>query len=80
MTPEQRQQYNKKYYDEHKEEILAKASTKVTCEFCGRSVIKNNIYLHYKLPICKRRTEDKYRREMKKQFEFIQNNFPENNL
>ncbi len=80
MTPEQRREYNRKYYDEHREGILEKALKKVKCEFCGRNVIKNNIFLHYKLPICKRRTEERYRRELKQQFELIDNNFTENNL
>ena len=55
MTPEERKEYNKRYYETNKKKILDKACEKVTCEFCGRNVIRNNILSHYNLSICHRR-------------------------
>jgi hypothetical protein len=42
MDQEQRKEYNKKYYETNKSKIIEKATTKIECEFCKRSVIKNN--------------------------------------
>ncbi len=58
MDPEQRKIYNKKYYDTNKAKIIEKATTKVECEFCKRSVIHNNILKHYKSEICKRKSKE----------------------
>ncbi len=57
MNPEQRKNYNKEYYEKNKLEILAKASTKVECEFCHRKVSSYNLSKHYTLPICLRKSE-----------------------
>lgn len=51
-----RQAYNKYYYEINKENILKKACEKVKCEFCHRTVIKNNLLSHYKSEICRRKT------------------------
>jgi hypothetical protein len=59
MNQEQRKQYNKDYYSKNKDKILKTALTKQKCEFCDRMVIKNNIHIHQKLNICKRKAEQK---------------------
>ena len=53
MNPEMRQAYNSLYYKRHKKEILERATTKITCQFCNRVVSNNNLQKHYTLPICK---------------------------
>lgn len=67
MNTEERKIYNKKYYETNKSKIISKALTKITCEFCGRSVINNNINKHQKSSICKRKTEQN--KETLKRFE-----------
>ena len=59
MNQEQRKQYNKDYYIKNKDKILKTALTKIKCEFCDRMVIKNNMLIHQKLNICKRKAEQK---------------------
>ena len=53
MNPEMRQAYNSLYYKRHKKEILERATTKITCQFCNRVVSNNNLTKHYTLKICK---------------------------
>jgi hypothetical protein len=57
MTPEERKEYNKKYYEENKDKIIKKACEKVECPFCKRQVISNNLLKHFNLPICRRKTQ-----------------------
>ena len=57
MTPEERKNYNKTYYEKNKLNILTKACTKVECQFCQRKVSAYNLIKHYTLPICKRKSE-----------------------
>jgi len=38
LTPEQRKEYNKKYYEKNRTVILEKLTKKVECEFCHRTV------------------------------------------
>ena len=57
MDKEERKQYNKVYYSVNKDRILADLCQKVQCEYCGRTVIKNNILTHEKSEICKRHRE-----------------------
>ena len=45
MDKEERKQYNKVYYSVNKDRILADLCQKVQCEYCGRTVIKNNILI-----------------------------------
>ena len=54
MDKEERKQYNKVYYSVNKDRILADLCQKVECQFCGRTVIKNNILTHEKSEICRR--------------------------
>jgi hypothetical protein len=56
ITTSKRQNYNKFYYQDNKEAILKKACEKIQCEFCHRTVIKNNIISHYKSEICRRKS------------------------
>ena len=58
MNNEERKIYNKTYYEKNKVKIIEKATSKVKCEFCQRSVIHNNILKHYKSEICKRKSKE----------------------
>ena len=57
MNKEDRKKYNKEYYLKNKEKIIDNGCKKVQCEFCDRTVIKNNLLIHQKLPICKRKAQ-----------------------
>ena len=57
MNPEDRKIYNQQYYQKNKEVILKKATEKVQCQFCFRTVSQNNLQKHFTLPICKRGQE-----------------------
>ena len=59
MNPEQRKEYNKKYYETHKETIIKTACEKIFCDKCGRSVIRNNLKSHQKSKICARHSQNK---------------------
>ena len=41
------------YYKENKQKITEKAYEKVECPICGKVMIKNNLVIHMKRPICK---------------------------
>ena len=57
MDSEERRQYNAVYYSLHRERILSYLCEKVQCQFCQRTVIKNNLLKHQKSDICKRTRE-----------------------
>jgi hypothetical protein len=67
MDKEARKLYNKTYYSVNRELILADLCSKVTCDYCGRTVIKNNILIHEKSDICKRHRQRKLEKEQFKQ-------------
>ena len=52
MEQQKRIEYNKQYYQQHKNEILEKPTKKIMCQFCNRVVSNNNLQKHYTLPIC----------------------------
>ena len=54
MTPEERKEYNKNYYTTNKTTILEKASNKIDCKFCGRTVVQSNLERHKTSDLCKR--------------------------
>ncbi len=58
MDNDTRKEYNKNYYQNNKDKILEKSTSKVNCEFCNRTVSFANLQKHYVLPICKT-TQDK---------------------
>jgi len=61
MDSEKRKQYNKNYYENNKNAILEKLTTKVNCQFCNRKVSSCNLNNHYKLSICQRtQSKNKY--------------------
>ncbi len=62
MTPEERKEYNKKYYTSNKTIILEKASNKIECKFCGRTVVQANLERHKTSELCKR-TQAKQQRD-----------------
>jgi hypothetical protein len=47
-TPE----YNKKYYQKHKTEILGVLTAKCVCELCNRTVSRNRLRLHKTTALC----------------------------
>ena len=53
MDKENRKQYNKNYYENQKEALLQKLTSKVNCQFCNRQVSFANLNKHITLPICK---------------------------
>ncbi|MEY3751756.1 MAG: hypothetical protein RLZZ354_297 [Pseudomonadota bacterium] len=54
MDQENRKLYNKQYYENNKNKILTKLTSKVNCEFCNRKISACNLNKHYTLPICER--------------------------
>ncbi len=42
MTPEERKQYNEKYYAEHKKNIAEKLLIKIECPNCGKCISKRH--------------------------------------
>ena len=57
MTKEQRKEYNKKYYTEHKQAIIADLCQKVKCERCQSEVSKSRLHIHKNTQLCKKRAE-----------------------
>ena len=47
MDIQERKQYNAVYYSLHRDRILNYLCTKVECQFCTRTVIKNNFLYIY---------------------------------
>ena len=52
MDKLERQEYNKKYYAEKKNEILKKLGQKVVCSLCKRKVAHQNLAIHQTKKIC----------------------------
>ncbi len=46
MTPEERKQYNEKYYAEHKKNITEKLLIKIEFPNCGKHISKANLERH----------------------------------
>ena len=58
MNPEQRKLYNMAYYESNKPKIIEKACAKVVCQYCQRSIIKNNVARHQLSDICHRKQDE----------------------
>ena len=54
MTPEERKQYNEKYYAEHKKNITEKLLVKIECPNCGKCISKANLERHKIGKSCKK--------------------------
>ena len=52
MEEMKRKEKNSNNYQQHKIAILERATTKITCQFCSRIFINNNLQKHYPFPIC----------------------------
>ena len=52
MTKEERKEYNKKYYNDNKKNIIEKACNKLKCELCGRNITLNGYNRHQKTKLC----------------------------
>ena len=53
MTPEERKEYNKKYYSANKTIILDKIGDKQICEFCLKSISHGRLKKHQTTSLCK---------------------------
>ena len=73
MNQEERRIYNKTYYSVNREIILKDLCSRVTCDYCGRTVIKNNILIHERSEICKRHRQRRFEKEQFKQLNEINN-------
>ncbi len=54
MDKEERTEYNKKYYTKNRDNILKKASEKITCKLCNREISKYHRVNHMKSKICQK--------------------------
>ena len=54
MTPEERKQYNERYYAEHKKKITEKLLIKIECPNCGKCISKANLERHKIGKSCKK--------------------------
>ena len=54
MSPEERKEYNKIYYQQKIEKLKNNEKTHTICTFCDRKVTTINLQTHYKTPYCKR--------------------------
>jgi hypothetical protein len=73
MNQEERKLYNATYYAVNREIILKDLCSRVTCDYCGRTVIKNNILIHERSEICKGHRQRKFEKEQFKQINEINN-------
>ena len=73
MNKEERKAYNATYYSVNREIILKDLCSRVTCDYCNRTVIKNNILIHERSEICKRHRQRKIEKEQFKQLNEINN-------
>lgn len=73
-----RKEYNKKYYAEHKKQIIEKLCSKVECPFCNRLIIYNHLEKHKKTALCKRfqniKINDKIRKDQEHERVIEKNN------
>lgn len=67
LSVEQRKEYNKKYYLEHKKELIGKLTAKVECPFCLSVVARNYIETHKMSQICSRKEDRLKTQELRKQ-------------
>ena len=73
MNKEERKAYNATYYSVNRELILKDLCSRVTCDYCNRTVIKNNILIHERSEICKRHRQRRLEKEQFKQLNEINN-------
>ena len=57
MTKEERKEYNKKYYNDNKKNIIEKACNKLKCELCNREITLNGYKRHTSTKLCKNTQE-----------------------
>ena len=71
MTPEERKQYNEKYYAEHKKDITEKLLVKIECPNCGKCISKANLERHKVGRSCKKHVsiQESQIQELKQQVE-----------
>jgi hypothetical protein len=61
--PVNNKEYQKKYYAEHKKEIIAKMCQKEQCPYCNRTVNHTQMFKHQQSKYCRDRYELKQKRE-----------------
>jgi hypothetical protein len=79
MTPEERKQYNEKYYAEHKKDIAEKLLIKIECPKCGKCISKANLERHKLGRSCEKNAtkQQSHIQEMKKEIERLSNEIQE---
>jgi len=79
MTPEERKQYNEKYYAEHKKNIAEKLLMKIECPNCGKCITKANLERHKLGRACEKNAskQQSHIQEMKKEIERLSNEIQE---
>lgn len=56
-STEEMREYNKRYYQQKREEILRHVLKKVQCPDCGRQVNHQNLTSHRRTKLCQRRRQ-----------------------
>ena len=79
MTPEERKQYNEKYYAEHKKDITEKLLAKIECPNCGKFISKANLERHKIGRACEKNASKQYSQlqDMKNEIERLSNEIKE---
>ena len=79
MTPEERKQYNEKYYAEHKKDIAGKLLMKIECPNCGKCISKANLERHKSGLSCSKNAtkQQSQLQEMKSEIERLSNEIKE---
>ena len=54
--------YNRQYYLEHRDAMLSYGNKKLTCQFCNKTVSRNNLIKHQNTKKCLN-TRDKFKIE-----------------
>ena len=54
MNSEERKEYNKNYYTQHKKELLEQLAKPIECLYCKRQVASSRLKSHQKTPLCLR--------------------------
>ena len=52
--PSNSTEYQKKYFNEHRDKLIKYALEPITCNLCNTSIIRNSIYRHQKSKKCKK--------------------------
>ena len=65
MSPEDRKEYNAKYYRQRIEKEKQENRYKIKCDFCDKCIINSSMNKHLKTKYCKKHYERKIERTKK---------------